>query len=253
MSRVFESNEEVAQKALGLLELTSLNADDSDDRIIALCERALTPLGNVAGVCVSSRFAGLARRTLDALQAREVKVVAAVNFPTAGASISTAESEIQSVLQMGVDEVDLLYPFHAQLAGNKQIGGEMIAAAKALCEQRATLTVTLETGVLRDPQIIHDVCRMAIRAGADFLKTTAGKQIAGTTPQAARILIEAVAEMGSHVGVKASGNVRTLDEARIYLSMAEARFGPAWLQPERMRLGGNSLLDDLLAHLGVRS
>lgn len=250
MSRVLDSHQDVAQKALGLLELTSLNADDNSERIVALCERALTPIGNVAAVCVSSRFAGLARRTLDALDAREVKVVAAVNFPGGGASVSVVESEIQSVLHVGVDEVDLLYPFHAQLAGNKQIGSEMIASAKAICEQRATLTVTLETGVLSDPQIIHDVCRVAIRAGAGFLKTSAGKQIMGATPQAARILIEAIAELGAQVGFKASGNVRTLDEARSYLHMAQSRFGPAWLQPDRLRLGANSLLDDLLAHLG---
>ncbi|MFK3800267.1 deoxyribose-phosphate aldolase [Pseudomonas sp. NPDC088444] len=252
MNRVYESDEEVAQKALGLLELTSLNADDSPERIIALCERALTPVGNVAAVCVSSRFAGLARRTLDTLRAREVKVVAAVNFPSGGASIAMAESEVQSALQVGGDEVDLVYPFHAQLAGNKQIGSEMIAACRAKCGQRAMLTVTLETGVLRDPQIIHSVCHTSIREGAAFLKTSTGKQIVSATPQAARILMEAIAELGSQVGLKASGNVRTLDEARSYLEMSQARFGTGWLQPERLRLGANSLLDDLLAHLGVR-
>ena len=251
MNRVYESDEELAQKALGLLELTSLNADDSPERIIALCERALTPVGHVAAVCVSSRFAGLARRTLDQLHAREIRVVAAVNFPGGGPSVSMAESEARAAMLAGVDEIDLVYPFHAQLSGNRQVGAEMVAACKAVCGRRGVLTVTLETGVLRDPQIIHGVCRTAIHQGAAFLKTSTGKQIVGATPQAARILIEAIAELGSQVGLKPSGNVRTLDEARSYLEMAQVRFGPEWLQPQRLRLGANSLLDDLLEHLGV--
>lgn len=252
MSRVNEGDEVWAQKAIGLLELTSLNADDTAERINALCKRALTPVGNVAAVCVLPKFAGLARRTLDTLQAREVRVVAAVNFPNGGASVSSVESETHAAMLTGADEIDLVYPFHAHLAGDKQIGGEMIAACKAKCGQRGVLTVTLETGVLRDPQIIHDVCRTAIRGGAAFLKTSTGKQVVNATPQAARIMIEAIAELGSLVGFKAAGNVRTLDEARHYLNMAQTRFGPYWLETGRLRLGAASLLDDLLAQLGVR-
>jgi deoxyribose-phosphate aldolase len=160
-------------------------------------------------------------------------------------------SETQAAVLAGVDEIDLVYPFHAHLAGDKQVGAEMIAACKARCGRRVTLTVTLETGVLRDPQIIHDVCRMAIREGVAFLKTSTGKQIVSATPQAARILIEAIAELGAQVGFKASGNVRTVSEARTYLEMAQARFGPYWLEAHRMRLGGSSLLDDLLTQLGM--
>lgn len=251
MSRMNESDEAWAQTAVALMELTSLNADDTAERIVALCERAKTPVGNVAAVCVLPRFAGLARRTLDNAQAREIKVVAAVNFPNGGASVATVVSETEAAVIAGADEIDLVYPFHAHLAGDKQVGAEMIAACKARCGRRGTLTVTLETGVLRDPQIIHDVCRMAIREGVAFLKTSTGKQIVSATPQAARILIEAIAELGAQVGFKASGNVRTISEARTYLEIAQARFGPYWLEPQRMRLGGSSLLDDLMTQLGV--
>ena len=252
MERVCESDEAVAQKAIGLLELTSLNVDDTAERIGALCERALTPVGNVAAVCVSPRFAGLARRTLDSLRAREVKVVAVVNFPNGGVSVSAVESETQSAMLTGADEIDLVYPYHAQLSGDRAVGSAMVAACKAKCGSRGLLTVTLETGLLRDPQIIHQVCRNAILGGASFLKTSTGKQAVGTTPQAARILIEAIAETGAQVGFKASGNVRTLDEARVYLDVVGRKFGPLWAGPARVRLSGASLLDDLLAHLGVR-
>ena len=253
MSGMNESDQVIAQKAIGLLELTSLNADDTAERIISLCERALTPVGNVAAVCVLPRFAGLARRLLDDLRARNVKVVAVVNFPNGGACVATVESEVQAAMLTGADEIELVYPFHAQLAGNKQLGGEMVAACRAKCGGRGMLTVTLETGILRDPQIIHDACRTAIRAGAAFLKTSTGKQIVSATPQAARILIEAIAELGPQVGFKAAGNVRTLAEARTYIEMTEARFGPFWLEAGKVRLGATSLLDELLAELGVSS
>lgn len=253
MSGIDEGREALAQQAVGLMELTALNADDTQERIIALCQRALTPVGHVAAVCVLPRFAGLARRTLDSLHARDIRVVAAVNFPVGGPSVVSVESATQAAMLAGADEIDLVYPFHALLGGNKQVGGEMIAACKAKCGRRGVLTVTLETGVLRDPQIIHGVCRVAIQEGAAFLKTSTGKQIVHATPQAARILIEAIAETGSQVGLKASGNVRTLSDAQIYIDLAKARFGPYWLEQGRLRLGATSLLDDLLSHLGVGS
>lgn len=252
MNSVMECDNTLAQKAIELLELTSLNADDNQERIAALCQRALTPVGNVAAVCVLPRFAGLARRTLDDLNARDVRVVAVVNFPNGGFPIATVESEARAALLAGADEIDLVYPFNAQLGGDKQIGAQLVAACKAVCGRRAPLTVTLETGVLRDPQIIHQVGRVAIREGATFLKTSTGKQIVSATPQAARILIEAIAELGAPVGLKAAGSVRTLGEARTYINMAYARFGSFWLEPERLRLGGSSLLDELLLSLGVR-
>lgn len=246
-----EGDVAVAQTAIRLLELALLNADDTPERIVGLCKRALTPVGNIAAVCVLPRYAGLARRTLDSLHAREVKVVAAVNYPNGGACIATVESETHAAMLTGADEIDLIYPFNAHLAGDRQIGARMIAACKAKCGTRGQLTVTLETGVLDDPQVIHGVCRVAIAEGASFLKTSTGRQIVGSTPQAARILLEAIAERSYLVGLKASGNVRSIAQARSYIEMARNRFGPMWLAPERMRLGAASLLDDLLQHLGV--
>lgn len=251
MTGLTGSDEELAQRAIGLLELTSLNNDDTVERIIALCHRAMTPFGPVASVCVAPRFAGLARRTLDDWQAREIKVVAAVNFPGGTASIQTVESQTQAALMAGADEIDLVYPFRALMAGNRLAGAQMLTACKAICEGRAGLTVTLETGVLRDPQIIHDVCRRVIEVGPAFIKTSTGKVCVNVTPQAARIMIEAIAEMGGQVGFKAAGGVHTLAQANLYLDMALSRFGPLWFGPDKMRIGAASLLDELLLRLGM--
>lgn len=252
MSETKMSDEALAMQAVGLLELMSLNADDTPDKIVALCRRAVTPIGPVASVCVSPRYVSLARYTLDNLQAQSIKVVAVINFPGGVAKIESVKSEALNAILSGADELDLVYPSHAEMAGNRQLGRDMVAACKALCGRRVGLCVTLETGIIRDPQIIHDICRGAIREGADFLKTSNGKQIVSATPQTVRILIEAVADMGGQVGLKPSGNIRTLDEARPYMEMAAARFGAFWLTSGKFRLGATSLLDDLLSRLSIR-
>lgn len=245
------SNEELAQQMIGLLELTSMHRDDTPERIIALCQRGLTPFGPVAAVCVLPQFVGLARRTLDREQAHGISVVAAVNFPGGTGSARSVESETRSALMAGADEIDLVYPFRMQMAGGECVGNEVIVACRDACHGHARLTVTLETGVLSDPQVIHDVCRHVIAFGPAFIKTSTGKAIVNATPQASRIMIEAIAEAGGQVGLKPFGGVRTLAEANVYLEMARSRFGALWLQPDRLRIGATSLLDDVLLHLGL--
>jgi deoxyribose-phosphate aldolase len=246
-----EVDEALAQQVIGILELASLNADDTPQRIIALCQRALTPVGHVAAICVLPRFAGLARRTLDSLCARDIKVVAAVNFPAGSPSPGSVDMEAQSAIVAGADEIDVVYPFHALLGGDKQVGADIVNACRVRCGNNGVLTVTLETGVLRDPQVIHGASCVAIQEGANFLKTSTGKQAVNPTAQASRILIAAIAESGAHVGLNVSGNVRTLNEARVHMDLVRARFGLRWLEQGRLRLGSTSLLDDLLVHLGV--
>ena len=246
-----EEDERLARLALSLLELTALNADESERQVFAMCERALTPLGTVAAVCVPLRFTFLARNTLDHMRARDVRVVVVANFPYGGSAIEPVVSQVRAAFLAGADEVDVVYPFRALLSGDSQAGFELVAACKSCCPDHKKLTVTLETGDLVDPQLIRQACQGAIMAGADFIKTSTGKAAINATPQAARIMIEAIAEVGGMSGFKAAGGIRTFDEARIYLNMALSRFGTAWVNPEHMRLSASSLLDDVLVALGV--
>lgn len=244
-------DERLARLALSLLELTALSADETERHVIAMCERALTPLGTVAALCVPPRFTFLARNTLDHLRARDVRVVAVANFPYGGSAIEPVVSQVRASFLAGADEVDVVYPFRALLSGDSRTGFELVAACKACCPDHKQLTVTLETGDLADPQIIRQACQGAIMAGADFIKTSTGKAAINATPQAARIMIEAIAEVGGMSGFKAAGGIRTFSEARVYLNMALSRFGTAWVNPEHMRLSASSLLDDVLIALGV--
>ncbi|MCV4285421.1 deoxyribose-phosphate aldolase [Pseudomonas capsici] len=251
MQEMTADDERLALQALSLLDLFAFSSDDTEQRIVALCQRAVTPLGAIAAVCVSPRFVCLARTTLDRLQAPDVRVVALANFPYGGPGIEPVVAEVRAAVMSGADEIDVVYPFRTLLSGDQQTGMDMITACKAACGSRVALTVTLETGDLRDPQIILQACRSAILCGADFLKTSTGRGLAGTTPQAVRIVLESIAEVGGQVGFKVAGGVRTFTDARGFMDMARSRFGPHWINAGRVRFGSSTLLDDVLVRLGV--
>ncbi|KQQ50073.1 2-deoxyribose-5-phosphate aldolase [Pseudomonas sp. Leaf127] len=244
-------NEAQARQAISLLELLAFNQEDTEQRIVSLCRSALTPVGPVAGVCVYPHFVCLARTTLDRLQAQDVRVIGLVNFPAGRPDVELAAQQARAVLLAGADEVEVVYPFRALLAGDVQVGANLVAACKAECGSRASLTVTLETGDLRDPQLIRSASRAAIASGADFLKTCTGRLVAPATAQAARIMLESIAEIGGQVGLKVAGGLRTVADAQAFLTLARGRFGPNWLTPQRFRLGASSLLGDALARLGL--
>jgi len=243
--------ERLALQMIELLDLTSLNFDDDEDRVIALCHRAVTPIGVVAAVCVHPQFVQVACRELDSLRAESVRVSAVVNFPYGGSSRESAVYEIRGALALGADEIGLVYPYRSQLTGDKQAATDLVAVCKETCGDRVKLKVILETGELRDPQIIRKVCEDMINIGVDFIETSTGKVIVNATPQAARIILEVIAEAGGQGGFKAAGGIRTFDEARVYLDLARARFGPQWVNVHHVRLGALSLLDDILTRLGV--
>lgn len=251
MSKITSDQEQLARRALSMLELFALNPEETEQRVAGLCQRASTPLGPVAAVCVYPRFVCLARTLLDRQQARDLRVVAVVNFPYGGSNVSAAVSELRAAVNAGADEIDLVYPHRALLTGDQQVGPELVHACRNACPGRVTLTVTLESGELRDPQIMRHACRDAIHAGADFIKSSIGRSPVHTTPQAARIMLESIAEVGGQVGFKVAGGIRTLEEASVFIELVRNRFGPLWIKPERMRVCASSLLDDLLVRLGI--
>ena len=248
---ICDEDEHLARQVIGLFDLMALDVNDTEARVVGLCQRAMTPLGPIAGICVYPRFVLLARTTLDRLLHRDIRVVAVVNFPYGSPGIEAVVSETRAAVMSGADEIDMVYPFRTLLSGDQQTGKDMIAACRAACGPRTVLTVTLEVGDLRDPQIIRNACQGAILAGANFIKTSTGKLVDPPTPQAVRIMLECIVEVGGQVGLKLCGGLRTLADARLFIDMARARFGPQWVSAQRVRLVGSSLLDDVLMQLGV--
>jgi deoxyribose-phosphate aldolase len=124
-----------------------------------------------------------------------------------------------------------------------------VAATRAAIGDDVGLKAILETGSLGDADTIRDAAERALGAGAGFLKTSTGKVGAGASLEATRVLLEVVRDAG-HGGVKASGGVRSAEQAAEYLALADEVMGAGWATPERFRIGASSLVDDLLARLG---
>ena len=240
---------ERAARVLSLLDLTSLNADDDMPRIVQLCRRALTPYGEVAAVCVYPRFVHVARRTLNGFGARAVKVASVCNFPAGNAPQAEVVEEVRRTLAEGADEIDLVYPWKALKAGRADGTVELIRACKALCGPYHRLKVIIESGELGEPELIRTACREAIAGGADFLKTSTGKVAVNATPEAARVMLECIVEAGGKVGLKVAGGIRSLDDAEVYLAIAQEMLGDDWITSEHLRFGASGLLDELLREM----
>jgi deoxyribose-phosphate aldolase len=240
-----------ARTALRCLDLTSLNEADTEADIERLCARAQTPHGPVAAVCVWPRFVALARRHLPA----SIRVAAVANFPAGGTDIEATLREVQALVAAGAQEVDVVLPWRALLAGDEAAARRLLVATRAACA-RQVLKVILETGELADAAQIEAASRLALAAGADFLKTSTGKVPVGATLPAAEAMLRAIAAVPAareRVGLKLSGGLRRVAELPPYLGRVEHGLGAAALQPGRFRIGASALLDDILAVLGGSS
>jgi deoxyribose-phosphate aldolase len=251
-ARKAEATPAVAKRAIGLLDLTSLNDDDTPATIARLCLRAQTPAGPVAAVCVWPRFVAQARAAL-----RDVRVATVVNFPDGQADAAAVRAETLAALDAGADEIDVVLPYRAYLAGERAVALRVLEAVVDAATRQARVKAILETGALKEPAVILQASRDAIARGADFLKTSTGKIPVSATLEACLPMLQAIREhagRGSHpVGLKPSGGIRTTAEAAGYLALADALMGTDWATPATFRFGASSLLDALLATLGHAS
>lgn len=232
-----------ARIALACLDLTLLGDADTAADVERLCARAVGRFGAVAAVCVWPRFAALARARLpDA-----VRVAAVANFPAGGSDTAAALADVHAIVEAGAQEVDVVMPWRTP---NR--APALLAAVRAAC-RGLTLKVILETGALPDENAVRRACRIALDAGADFLKTSTGKAPVNATPQAARLLLQAIAGdvcARDRVGFKPAGGIRTVTDAAVYIGLVRGTLGDAALTPARFRIGASALLDDIEAVLG---
>jgi deoxyribose-phosphate aldolase len=232
-----------ARLALACLDLTSLNDADTPADIEKLCARAQGPFGPTAAVCVWPRFAQLARSLLPA----SISVAAVANFPDGSRDLRRAVRDTEEIVQAGAQEVDVVFPYrdfaHAPA---------LLQAVRQACPG-LRLKVILETGELDDEARIAQACRIALDAGADFLKTSTGKTPKSASPEAARVLLQAIASRAdarSSVGFKPSGGIRTVADAALYIGLTAEVLGMAAVTPARFRIGASGLLNDIEALLG---
>lgn len=244
------STQDIAAKAISLLDLTSLNDTDTEADITRLCQQARQGEHQVAALCIYPRFIPWAKAELARLGIDGVKIATVSNFPHGRADIDAAVAETKACVAYGADEVDVVFPWRSLLEGNEEVGYQLVAACKAACGQSVRLKVILETGELKSAELIAKASQIAIRAGADFIKTSTGKVPVNATPEAATIMLQQIHNTDHMLGFKPAGGVKTLDDAKVYLQLAEQYLGADNVTAQWFRFGTSSLLPALLAVIG---
>ncbi|GGP25666.1 deoxyribose-phosphate aldolase [Silvimonas amylolytica] len=239
---------EAALRALHLMDLTALNDTDTHDTIRELAITANTPLGTPAALCVYAQFVRTAKEAL-AGQGLNIPVATVTNFPAGEANPQAAAGETAEAVLLGADEVDVVFPYRALMAGDEEVGHKLVSMCRTAVGDKI-LKVIIESGELTAPQLIKRASEISIQAGAHFIKTSTGKVPVNATLQAAEIMLEVIRKSGKPVGFKAAGGVRTATEAAAYLALADRIMGPDWARPETFRFGASSLLGNLLTTLG---
>ncbi|WJH41898.1 deoxyribose-phosphate aldolase [Aliirhizobium terrae] len=242
-----QSPREAAAFALSLLDLTNLRDDCDNAAIDNLCLRAQTPYGNTAAICIWPRFVAHARQILG--EGHPVRIATVVNFPSGELPVAEVVAETRKAVEDGADEIDLVIPYKAFIAGDESVVTTMVEAVRAACPN-SCLKVILETGEIRSRELVRLASELAIAAGADFIKTSTGKVQVNATLEAADIMLTAIRQSKGKVGFKPAGGISTVADADLYLRLAETIMGPNWIMPSTFRFGASSLLDDILAVLG---
>ena len=239
--------------ALAMTDLTTLEGMDSPGKVRALCHKAMHPLPGrsdipaVAAVCVYPDLVAVAAATLRGSRVQVASV--ATGFPSGRTDLETKLHETRTAVAAGATEIDMVIDRGAFHAGRYGEVFDEICRVKDACGD-AHLKVILETGELRTLDNVKRACRIAMLAGADFVKTSTGKVAPMATPGVVLLMLESVRdfylETGRLVGVKASGGIRTAKEALRYLVLVNETAGDHWLTPERFRFGASTLVNDLL-------
>jgi deoxyribose-phosphate aldolase len=239
--------------AVSMIDLTTLEGQDTPGKVRQLAARAVCPaphnpeVPSCAAVCV---YPSLVPETRDALAGSGVKVASvATGFPSGQTSLALKLEETREAVAAGADEIDMVISREAYLSGDDARVAAEIEEVKAACGP-AHLKVILETSELPGYEHVRHASDLAIGAGADFIKTSTGKVGAGATPGVVLVMLEAVRDhawrTGEIVGVKAAGGVRASKQALHLLVLVNETLGPDWLTPDRFRIGASSLLNDLL-------
>lgn len=239
------TTEHPALQALRSMDLTNLDDACTADDVRNLCRQARTPRGNVAAVCIWPQFVSLARKSLPT---NSIKVATVVNFPGGDQPAGDVIALTKQAVADGADEIDLVVPWKLLLEGHPENVSARVARVKANADG-APIKAIIESGMLREPDLIRQATNGAIDGGADFIKTSTGKVPVNATLEAARVILEEIKASGKPVGFKVSGGVRTTEAAIEYLALSQEIMGQGWATPDHFRIGGSALLPALLDSL----
>ena len=251
-----ESKVEGLKLALSMIDLTTLEGKDSEGKVRQLCYKAMhlhdemAGLPNVAAICV---YPTLVRVAKKALQGSNVKVAAvATAFPSGLAPRNVKIADTKYAVREGADEIDMVISRGKFLQGEYSYVFDEIAFVKEACGE-AHLKVILETGELSTLDNVRLASEIAIKAGANFIKTSTGKVQPAATMPVTLVMLEAIRDhyydAGRMVGMKPAGGISTAKQALQYLVMVRETLGNAWLSPDWFRFGASRLANDILMQI----
>lgn len=239
---------ELARRAIALLDLTDLTDDCTPAAIESLCERAMRY--GTAAVCVWPDFVAQSSATLAG---SGVRIATVVDFPSGDERPFAVGLVTERSLADGAHEIDVVLPYKAFAAGDRERPSAMLERVRRITEGNALMKVILETGELDDLDLVEQAARFAIEHGADFVKTSTGKSPVSATLPAAERMLEVIAASGRPVGLKPAGGISTADAAGDYISLAERIMGDGWVRSATFRFGASGLLNALLLAAGESS
>ena len=254
--KVPENNTEEVKKFLfNCIDLTTLNTTDSDESVMRFTEKVnrfddeFPDLKNVAAICVYPNFAQVVKDTLE-VEGINIACVSG-GFPSSQTFTEVKIAETAMALA-GADEIDIVIPVGAFLSGDYETMCEEIMELKETCKEHH-LKVILETGALKTASNIKKASILSMYSGADFIKTSTGKQQPAATPEAAYVMCQAIKEYyeqtGNKVGFKPAGGINTVNDALIYYTIVKEVLGKEWLSNELFRLGTSRLANLLLSEI----
>jgi len=252
-----DSKKRLLRLALNMIDLTTLEGQDTPEKVAALCRKARLPfqempeLPSVAAVCVYPNMVPHARAALGDRSPVKLAAVATA-FPSGLAPLPLKLEEVRRTVAMGADEIDMVIDRGAFLSGEDERVFDEIVATKDACGA-ARLKVILETGELGTLDNVAAASRLAIGAGADFIKTSTGKIKPAATLETTLVMLEAIREhylaTGQMIGMKPAGGIRDAKLALHYLVLVAETLGTGWMSNEWFRFGASSLANDLLRQI----
>ena len=254
---VVENNTfEVKKLIFNSLDLTTLKTEDSEESVLKFTERVNEldnehpDLKNVAAICVYPNFAKIVSQSLE-VESVNIACVSG-GFPSSQTFTEVKVAETALALADGATEIDIVIPVGKFLSGDYEGMCDEIEEIKSICGDRH-LKVILETGALKSVDNIWKASILAMYSGADFIKTSTGKQEPAATPEAAYVMCQAIKayyeKTGRKVGFKPAGGINSVNDALVYYTIVKEVLGKEWLNNELFRIGTSRLANLLLSDI----
>ncbi len=258
IARYADENNTVEVKKLlfSCIDLTTLKTEDSEESVLKFTERVndfdneYPDLKGVAAICVYPNFAKIVSQSLE-VESVNVACVSG-GFPSSQTFTEVKVAETALALADGATEIDIVIPVGKFLAGDYEGMCDEIEEIKAICGDRH-LKVILETGALKSTDNIWKAAILAMYSGADFIKTSTGKQEPAATPEAAYVMCQAIKayyeKTGRKVGFKPAGGINSVNDALVYYTIVKEVLGKEWLNNDLFRIGTSRLANLLLSEI----